>query len=71
MMLMTLINDLLDLAKHEKLTFQLHKSYFDLTRTVENVFKTLEFLSIKKKIKTEFKVATKDLKYFVNLYGDE
>jgi len=29
-MLSTLLDDLLDLAKHEKLTFQLNKSYFNL-----------------------------------------
>ena len=42
-----------------------------MTRTVENVFKTLEFLSIKKKIETEFKVDPSELQYFINLYGDE
>lgn len=50
-MMLTLLDDLLDLAKQEKLTFQLNKEYFNLINAVENSFKTLEFLSQKKKIK--------------------
>ena len=44
-MLMNLINDLLDLAKQENLTFEFQKSYFNLVDTVKNTFTTLEFLS--------------------------
>ena len=49
-MLMNLINDLLDLAKQESLTFEFHKSYFNLIDTVKNTFTTLEFLSKQKNI---------------------
>ena len=45
MMMINLINDLLDLAKQENLSFQFHKSYFNLIEAVNNAFKTLEFLS--------------------------
>ena len=50
MMLLNLTNDLMDLAKQEKLTFQLHKSYFSLIKTVKNSIQTLDFLSQKKNI---------------------
>jgi signal transduction histidine kinase len=33
-MLLNLINDLLDLAKLEKMKFQLNNSFFDLTKTI-------------------------------------
>lgn len=41
MMVLNLINDLLDLAKYENQTFQLHKKYFDLASTVENSFRSI------------------------------
>jgi signal transduction histidine kinase len=44
-MLLNLINDLLDLAKQENLTFELNKSYFNLIGTIQDTFKVLEFLS--------------------------
>ena len=55
-MLMNLINDLLDLAKQENLTFEFQKSYFNLVDTIENTFTTLEFLSKQKNIKTKIKI---------------
>jgi signal transduction histidine kinase len=33
-MLLNLINDLLDLAKLEKMSFQLNKDFFDITETI-------------------------------------
>jgi signal transduction histidine kinase len=33
-MLLNLINDLLDLAKLEKMSFQLNKDFFDITQTI-------------------------------------
>jgi len=55
-MLLNLLDDLLDLAKQEKLTFQLNKSYFNLIDAVNNTFKILEFLSEKKKVKMYLQV---------------
>mmetsp|Transcript_11879 Transcript_11879/g.18354 ORF Transcript_11879/g.18354 Transcript_11879/m.18354 type:complete len:85 (+) Transcript_11879:2202-2456(+) len=70
MMLLNLINDLLDLAKQERQTFQLNKSFFNLTRTVMNTFKTLEFLSMKKDIQTKLTIDPEQARYFECIYGD-
>jgi len=43
-MMLNLINDLLDLAKQEAVTFQLNKSYFNLIETIKKTFTTLEYL---------------------------
>lgn len=40
-MLLTLINDLLDLAKLQKMTFELNNQFFDITNTIKNAFGTL------------------------------
>ena len=40
-MMLNLIKDLLDLAKQERLTFQLNKSYFNLIETIKSTFNTL------------------------------
>jgi signal transduction histidine kinase len=55
-MLLNLINDLLDLAKQERLTFQLNRSYFNLIDTIKSTFSTLEFLAQHKKVKTKLLV---------------
>ena len=68
-MLLNLINDLLDLAKQEKLTFQLDKHFFDLSESIQSAFKTLEFLSKKKKIETNLNIEDPEL--FSDLYGDK
>jgi signal transduction histidine kinase len=70
-MLLNLINDLLDLAKQEKLTFQLNKSCFSLLKTIKHTFRTLEFLANKNDITMDIGVSKSDLKYFENLYGDK
>ena len=70
-MLLNLTNDLMDLAKQENLTFQLHKSYFNLLNTIKNSTKTLEFLSSKKKIKVSLVKDDKNNVFFENFYGDE
>ena len=49
-MLINLINDLMDLAKIEKLKFSINNSFFDLTNTIKAAFSTLEFFSKQKKI---------------------
>lgn len=70
-MLLNLINDLLDLAKSENLTFSLNKSYFNLTETIKNSFKTLEFLSLHKKVKTKLLVDPLQVRVFEEVLGDE
>lgn len=37
-MLLNLINDLMDLAKQERLTFKLNKSYFNLIESITSTF---------------------------------
>ena len=49
-MLINLINDLLDLAKEENLTFQLNKNYFNLIELIKESFDTLKFISENRKI---------------------
>mmetsp|Transcript_30210 Transcript_30210/g.46200 ORF Transcript_30210/g.46200 Transcript_30210/m.46200 type:complete len:99 (-) Transcript_30210:1515-1811(-) len=70
-MLLCLINDLLDLAKQENMTFELQKSYFNLVTTVKESLKTLEFISEQKGIKTRFVFNPKNLELFEMVYGDE
>ncbi len=42
-MLLTLINDLMDLAKIESLNFSLNQDFFDITKTIKASFKTLNY----------------------------
>lgn len=37
-MLLNLINDLMDLAKLEKMKFELNNEFFDLTTTIDRTF---------------------------------
>ena len=67
-MLLTLINDLLDLAKTQNLTFELNSHYFNLIDTVQQVFKTLEFMANQKNIKT--KLVAPETHFFEHIYGD-
>lgn len=47
-LLLNLINDLLDLAKLQKMTFELNNDFFDLTKTIDQTFLTLEFFAKQK-----------------------
>ena len=49
-MLITLINDLMDLAKLETLNFKIEKDYFDLPELINQAFKTVKWQAAKKKI---------------------
>ena len=70
-MLLNLINDLLDLAKTEKKTFQLNKSFFNLNHTVKNTFTILDFLASQKKVKLSIQISPNQEKLFENIYGDQ
>jgi signal transduction histidine kinase len=59
-----LVNDLLDLAKHQNMTFELHQSFFNLSDIVNKVFMTLRFLSSKKNIKMVLTIKEGEEKYF-------
>lgn len=69
-MLNTLLEDLLDLAKQEQLTFQLNKSYFNLMDAVQTVFKNLDFLAMKKEITLDLVVSRRTKQVFEKIYGD-
>jgi hypothetical protein len=49
-MLQNLINDMMDLAKTEKMKFDLNNKLFDLIKTVERSFDNMEFLAKEKNI---------------------
>ena len=49
-MLLNLINDLMDLAKLEKMKFSLNNSFFDLTKTIKGAFGTLSYFGKQKNI---------------------
>ena len=70
LMILNLINDLLDLAKHEKHVFKFHNSFFNLMEAIHETFKTLQFLSKKKRITTILEIDTDHLNYFVKILGD-
>jgi signal transduction histidine kinase len=49
-MLLNLINDMMDLAKSEKMKFELNYEFFDLTRTIHRAFGTLSYFGQQKGI---------------------
>ena len=49
-MLLTLINDLMDLAKLETLNFKFNDEYFDLPELIKQTFKTVKSQADKKNI---------------------
>ena len=70
MMLLNLINDLLDLAKQEKMTFNLDQKYFDLQAAIQHSFKTLDFLARKKGVRCRLLIDSSHKQYFKEIYGD-
>jgi signal transduction histidine kinase len=70
-MLLNLINDLMDLAKLEKMKFQLNNDFFDLTKTINGAFGTLGYFSKQKKITPTLIIQEEIEPYFKSLYGDE
>ena len=51
-MLINLIDDLLDLAKEESLTFTFNKIYFNMIEVINGAFNTLQFISESKNLST-------------------
>ena len=41
---MNLINDMMDLAKTEKMKFELNNEYFDLTKTIERALDNMGYM---------------------------
>jgi signal transduction histidine kinase len=70
-MLLNLINDMMDLAKSEKLKFELNCEYFDLTKTIERAFESLSYFGDQKNIKPKLIIDNEIEIFFKNLNGDE
>jgi signal transduction histidine kinase len=49
-MLKNLINDMMDLAKSEKMKFELNNEYFDLTKSIERALDNMSYMAKSKKI---------------------
>ena len=58
-MLMNLINDMMDLAKTEKMQFELFNQFFDLQVTIERSFENLGYLANEKEIDLSLKIENK------------
>lgn len=55
-MLINLINDMMDLAKSEKMKFELNNTYFDMEKLVERSFENLGYMAIEKEVNMGLKV---------------
>ena len=49
----------MDLAKTEKMKFDLNNTYFDLEKTVQRSFQNMGYLAIEKKINLSLKIDQK------------
>lgn len=58
-MILTLVNDLMDLAKIEQFKFTLHEGYFDLSKLIRQVCQTMRPLANDRNVKlqADFKVS--------------
>ena len=61
-MLLTLINDLLDLAKLETMNFKFNEDYFNLNEVINQAYDTMKYQASQKKIKIikDYKMDIKD-----------
>jgi len=55
-MLINLINDMMDLAKSERMKFELNNIYFDMEKLVERSFENLGYMAIEKEVNLGLKV---------------
>jgi signal transduction histidine kinase len=55
-MLINLINDMMDLAKSERMKFELNNTYFDMEKLVERSFENLGYMAIEKEVNMGLKV---------------
>mmetsp|Transcript_8088 Transcript_8088/g.6032 ORF Transcript_8088/g.6032 Transcript_8088/m.6032 type:complete len:104 (+) Transcript_8088:338-649(+) len=70
-MITNLVNDLLDLAKLEKQTFQINCNYFNLLESIQASIQSTSFLAQQKGITLRHVCYEEDLSYFLQLYGDQ
>lgn len=68
-MLITLINDLLDLAKLETMNFKFNEDYFDLNQIIDNALSTMKYQASLKNIKInkdfQFRITDRRNKYYM------
>jgi signal transduction histidine kinase len=70
-MLINLINDMMDLAKSERMKFELNNSFFDLQQLVERSFENLGYMAIEKEVNLGLKINQQILPFVKNINGDE
>ena len=70
-MLLNLINDLMDLAKLEKMKFELNNEFFDLTSTIDRTFQSLSYYAQQKYITPKLIIDKKIEPFFKKLLGDQ
>lgn len=70
-MLINLINDMMDLAKSEKMKFDLNNNFFDLEKLVERSFENLGYLAIEKEVRMGLIIDQQLLPFVKNINGDE
>ena len=62
---------MMDLAKSEKMKFELNNTYFDMEKLVERSFENLGYMAIEKEVNMGLKVDEQLLPFLKNINGDE
>ena len=70
-MLINLINDMMDLAKSEKMKFELNNQLFDLEKTVKRAFETMNYMAYEKNIEISIEINDQLSPFIKNIHGDE
>lgn len=61
----------MDLAKSERMKFELNNTYFDMDKLVERSFESLEYMAIEKEVNIGLKVDEQLSPFLKNINGDE
>mmetsp|Transcript_35990 Transcript_35990/g.26734 ORF Transcript_35990/g.26734 Transcript_35990/m.26734 type:complete len:109 (+) Transcript_35990:329-655(+) len=70
-MILNLVNDLLDMAKMENLTFNLNYSYFNLLDAISEVLTNINFQAKQKQIIMQLQYDPQQVGYFTHVHGDK
>ena len=62
---------MMDLAKSEKMKFELNNQLFDLQKTVQRSFETMSYLAFEKNVDLRLKIDEKLYPFIININGDE
>ena len=62
---------MMDLAKSEKMKFELNNTYFDMEKLVERSFENLGYMAIEKEVNMGLKVDEQLWPFLKNINGDE